>query len=226
MNEAMGPDWQGRLVRAVVTSLPFLYGLLWGCIVAVFIGAVAGGGPILLGFIGALTTLTGAGLGIWGSRWVSQQNAERERQRGAYEDYLRLQTGIRALMTFRDAVTVVAQKPGATRAEKIAAASPEERGNMTTAIISVACAGFDDPPSFKDCIRSDEDHAKAHRIRYYFAAAHHLFRGLEDFDLFGGKVAILVAQYLDPIALENAQAFERELLVAGGYFREKLRITK
>lgn len=225
MNETVGPSKQQHLVDLLVNVMPFAYGLLWGVPLAVFLGAIDGSGVALQTYMPVLTAFTGAALGFFGNRWLSLRSAERARHRGGYEDYLRLQTGIRALMTFQDAVASISKKAEPTLKDKILAATPEERSSFIGAIISVSCAGFDDPPTFKDCIETDADHAKAHRIRYYFATADWHFRNLKKHDLFASKLSPVMEDFLSPIARRNIEDFERELLKAGTYFRIKLGVT-
>lgn len=173
-------------------------------------------------FVGSIL---GASLGIIGSRALSTENDRRDRRRSSYKDYLTVQTAVRALIDFQDAISSIGNNAGDTTQEKVSAVTVSQRARFVGAIVSVTSVDFSDPPKFEDLIETDDEHAKVHRIRYYFTAADLMFRQLKDIDLFQFQAERLMVDYLREPAVINLDDYKRELLKAGAFVRSKLGIT-
>lgn len=222
--EANVPSWQMKVVDWVVRALPFSYGMIWGCFFAVFFGAVEPSGEALKGFAAFAATLTGAGLGIWGSKTVSERNAERERRRSAYADYLTVQSCIRAILELQDALLAVEKKEGKTIDEQFDMLAPDERGRLMTTMIAMT-GQYENVPTFKDCIETDTDHAKAHRIREVFLFLERMFRQFKNADD-RSSLKTQTKVLLHHTSGDGLDRMRDALLRNGSYFREKLGIER
>lgn len=224
-NESSAPSWQDRVVNAAVKGLPFYYGMLWGCFFAVFFGAVEPSGEALKGFAAFASALTGAGLGIWGARSVSERNAMRERRRAAYADLLAVQSAVRALIELQLALSAVEKMPGPTIGEKIEQLDREQYARLMTTMVAIT-GQYEDVPKFNDCIGTDTDHAKAHRIREVFMFMERMFRPFKDTTNTTTALKAQATILLHPNTKEGLERMRAALLENGGYFRKKLGVDK
>jgi hypothetical protein len=161
------PAWQSTTVSLVQRMLPVLWGGLWGCFFTILLDRINPAGDLLKVFVPVLSGLTGAGLGIWGSRSISERNAERERYRQGYTAFLRLQGGLQELSTIHNGIVELKKlREGKGTPTKD---DMQRLGNEIGVAWLTSAVYFNDPPKFDAWIESDADQEEAFHIVSRFA---------------------------------------------------------